>query len=258
VDLVVPGSPLARDHLHERFGVPLERMHCGGLWALDRQRFRRATASERERICAKHGIDPAALLVMNIRRFFPAWGCEVALKALSGFAKQQPNAHIIMLGGNGTESFVATAREKLASEGLSQRFTIFDSDLPLDECANLMSTSDICVSLMRERDMRPFASILEAVSCGAAPVLGDQAEYRAMERLGFQTILCPPDDPDAVILALERYAASASLRAEVATLNQQYLDAHEDGRQQATDLLQRIRAMCDRYHGHRRVGRVDS
>jgi glycosyltransferase involved in cell wall biosynthesis len=254
VDLVVPGSTLARDHLHERFGVSPARMHCGGLWALDRQRFRRATASERGRICAKYGIDPSSLLVMNIRRFFPAWGCDVALKSLTRFAKRQSKTHVIMLGGNGTERFVASAREILANEGLSRRFTIFDGDLPLEDCASLMSTADIGISLMRERDMRPFASILEAASCGAALVLGDQAEYRAMERLGFQAALCPSDDLEAVVRALERYAGSASLREEVATLNQDYLDRHEDGRKQATDLLQRIRAICDTYErDHRRT-----
>ncbi len=37
-----------------------------------------------------------------------------------------------------------------------------------------MTVTDIALSLMREQDMRPLASILEAVACGAPPILSDR------------------------------------------------------------------------------------
>jgi glycosyltransferase involved in cell wall biosynthesis len=247
VDLVVPGSTLAREYLHDRFGVPMERMHCGGLWALDRSRFRRASDALRTEICARHGISPTALIVMNVRRFFPAWGADLAFEAFIRFAREHATVHFVMLGGNGTEALVSRARTVIAREGLSGRFTMFEGDLPLEECAALMAVSDICVSLMRERDMRPFASILEAVACGAVPILGDQEEYRLMEREGFQAIFCPPGDEDAVIGALRSYTASDALRDETSRRNFRYLDMHENGREQAIDLLRRVRSICETY-----------
>jgi glycosyltransferase involved in cell wall biosynthesis len=245
VDLVVPGSSLARQYLHDRFHVPMARMHCGGLWALDRARFQRANETQRAGICRRYRIDPDALIVMNVRRFFPAWGSDIALNAFARFAHESPSAHFVMLGGGGTEAFVAAARQHIARQGLSERFTILDGDRPLEDCAALMSAADICVSLMRERDMRPFASILEAVSCGAAPVLGDQPDYRAMEQLGFRSMICPPGDEVAVVDALRQYAASRTLRETIAQQNRAYLDAHEDGRAQAVNLLRRLRRICD-------------
>ena len=178
VDLVVPGSPLSRDYLHQRFGVAINRMHCGGLWALDRERFRRSSDAVRQGLCARFGIDSGALIVMNVRRFFPAWGSDFALTAFVRFAKDHPRAHFVMLGGSGTGDLVATARQVLASEGLSRRFTLFDGDISLDDCAGLMSIADIFVSLMREQDMRPLASILEAAASGGAPIIGDQPEVQ--------------------------------------------------------------------------------
>ncbi|HEY8150332.1 MAG TPA: glycosyltransferase family 4 protein [Vicinamibacteria bacterium] len=245
VDLVVPGSPLARDYLHETFGVPMERMHCGGLWALDRALSHPARPSDRARICARYGIDPAALVVMNVRRFFPAWGCDLALEAFRRFARQCASAHFVMLGGGGTEAHVSRAREVVEGDGLRGRFTFFAGDVPVDECRDLMKVSEVFVSLMRERDMRPLASILEATACGAAPVLGDQPEYRAMEQMGYRAIFCPTEDVEAVVEGLRRYADDPVLRRETSAANQAYLDAHEDGRGQAIDLLARIRSICD-------------
>jgi glycosyltransferase involved in cell wall biosynthesis len=245
VDLVIPGSPIARDYLNHRFGVPLERMHCGGLWALDRSRFQRANTTGRSEICTRYRIAQDALIVMNVRRFFPAWGSDLAFRAFVAFAREHAGSHFVMLGGGGTEPFVSDARAVLAREGLSSRFTLLDGDRPLEECAALMSVSDICVSLMRERDMRPFASILEAVSCGAVPILSDQVEYRLMEGQGFRALFCGPGDETAVITALRRYAADEPVRRETRDRNEYYLEQHENGHEQAIDLLRRVRQVCD-------------
>jgi glycosyltransferase involved in cell wall biosynthesis len=247
VDLVVPGSPIAADHLHQRFGVPRERMHCGGLWALDRQLFRRATDADRCRIRRDLAIDPERLVIMNVRRFFPAWGSEIALRVYLRFAAECAGAHFVLLGGGGTDAFVRAARATIASHGLSDRFTFLDGDRPIEQVAAAMSVADIFTSFMREVDMRPFASILEASACGAAPVLGEQAEYREMERLGFTAALCPAEDESAALDALRQYASSATLREDTARRNQEYIERNEDGRQQAVGLLERIREMCDRY-----------
>jgi glycosyltransferase involved in cell wall biosynthesis len=240
VDLVVPGSPLAGDYLTRRFGVPPGRMHFGGLWALDRQRFTRATGSDRDRIRTSYGIPADAFVVMNVRRFFPAWGSETALGAFLRFAQEHGTAHFIMLGGAGTEEFVTRARHDVDRRGLSARFTLFDGDLALAECAKLMSIADVFVSFMREWDMRPLASILEAVACGAAPVLGDQPEYRAMATLGFRSAICPPGDEGAAVAALRRYAAHHALLHDTVAANLAYLDAHENGAVQALSLLERV------------------
>ena len=245
VDLVVPGSPLTKKYLHERFGVAMDRMHCGGLWALDRARFNRQARASREATCHRFGIDPGRLIVMNIRRFFPAWGSDLALSAFVRFARENPSPHFVMLGGAGTEPHVTEARRLLHEQSLTNRFTLFDGEIPLEDCAALMSAADIVVSLMRERDMRPLSSILEAAACGGAPILSDQEEYRAMESLGFRALFCAAGDEEAVMAALRQYADDPSLRRVTAEANEAYLEAHENGQRQATDLLRRVRLMCD-------------
>ena len=249
VDLVAAGSPLARDYLHKRFGVDEARMHVGGTWALDRERFSLKSDIERVRVRARLGIAAGALVIMNVRRFYPAWGSDLAFNSFVRFAKEHSSSHFILLGGQGTEPFVAAARATLERERLSDRFTLFDGEVQLEECAACMSVADIVVSLMREQDMRPLSSILEASACGGAPILGDQAEYRAMERLGFRALFCPAEDHEKILGCIREYAGSERLRAETALQNQRYLDEHEDGRQQAIALLRRIRSIRDAYDG---------
>ena len=282
VDLVVAGSPLAADHLKARFGVPPERLHVGGLWALDRERFRRATPDENQRTRARYGIRPDDLVIMNVRRFFPAWGSDVALEAFVRVAKGRHDAHFVLLGGAGTEALVAAARETLEQEGLSSRFTLFDGDLPLAECAALMSIADICVSLMRETrhaaagrhpggrlrrrgsgDRRPAGVSRD----GATRVLGDLHRagrcrlgrrcYRAIRLRRecfagrppnatpaiFANTKRQPGDTDSAIAAIRRYAADQSLRCRAAEANATYIREHEDGIAQARALLGRVRSL---------------
>jgi len=81
VDLVVAGSPLAASHLQARFGVPPERLHCGGLWALDRERFRRATPDENQRTRAQYGIRPDDLVIkINELREITDWQVPIYVK----------------------------------------------------------------------------------------------------------------------------------------------------------------------------------
>jgi hypothetical protein len=46
---------------------------------------------------------------------------------------------------------------------------------------------------------------------------------------------------------VRRYASDATLREAAARRNRAYLDEHENGYQQAIGLLERVRAICDRY-----------
>jgi glycosyltransferase involved in cell wall biosynthesis len=163
------------------------------------------------------------------------------------FAAEFADAHFILLGGAGSDPFIREAQAAIAERQLTARFTFLDGDRPIEDVASVMSIADVFTSFMRELDMRPFASILEATACGGVPVLGEQSEYRAMEQLGFTAAICPVDDDACALDALRRYASDRALREGIARQNGAYLEKYEDGLQQASALLHRIRAVCDAY-----------
>src|SRR5262249_12503466 len=80
VDLVCPSSVTAASHICSRFGVPSERI-APISWGVDRRIFRRVSVDERKEICVSFGLDPCSTIIMNVRRFRPAWGSDAAIAA---------------------------------------------------------------------------------------------------------------------------------------------------------------------------------
>ena len=246
VDLVVTGAVSSIPYIQSRFGIERARIHYAGCWRLDRKQFQRAPQDQRKKICEKFGFAPENLIIMNVRRFWPGWGSDVALEAFLWFAAREPDAHFVLLGGAGTESHMAAARQRVRAEGLSDRFVILDGYQPLAVCAKLMSVADVFVSLMQKRDMRS-ASVLQAAAAGGAPVVSDQEEYRCMERDGFSALFVDAEDVTSVVNALQKYARNPELRDRTLVANQAYLTTHENGDFQVRQLLQRVEDICDDY-----------
>lgn len=244
VDLVCPTSLTGAAHVEQRFGVPRERVRAIS-WGVDRRLFR--AASDEQRVVTRRclGLDPERPVVMNVRRFLPMWGCEVALEAFLLLAQEVPEVSFLLLGGQGTESYVGAARRRVAKTPFAGRFVFVDGDVELAKCAELMNASDVFVSLMGIADMRS-ASVLQAASSGAVPVLAEHPEYRSLEKLGFRARFVQPGCPAAVADAVRLYLEDDVLRAETRIANQDYIAKWEDSDNQMRELLEAIRTLSSR------------
>lgn len=245
VDLIVPSSTTAARHICSRFKVAPEKV-IPVSWGVDRTRFKRAEGNKRREICARWKIDPGATVVLNPRRFRPAWGAFVALEAFMRLADECPQTHFILFGGLSTESLMETARSRLEREGLLSRFTLLWGNAPLEVCAELMSVSDVFVSLLGRGDMRS-ASVVQAAAAGGVPVITDLPEYREMERLGFSALFVRPDDVDDVLSALRLCLDRPEQVADFAARNQAYISEHENHKKQMDRLLNLIDNVCSDY-----------
>ena len=243
IDLIVPSSTTAARHISERFKVSPEKVKAVS-WGVDRKKFQKAEGEERRRICAKWKIDPEATIILNPRRFRPDWGAFVSLEAFLKIASEYPRTHFILFGGLGTQKFTDEARTKIADRGLSSRFTILEGEASLDVCAELMSVSDVFVSLLGRGDMRS-ASVLQAAASGAAPIIADNPEYREMEKMGFQALFVAPGNVEEVIAAIRVYLDDPDRLKR----NDEYLARYEDYETQMTRMLELIESVCERYAG---------
>jgi glycosyltransferase involved in cell wall biosynthesis len=197
-------------------------------------------------ICSKWNIDPNATIILNPRRFRPDWGAFVSIEAFLQIASEYPKTHFILFGGRDTEKFTRQARTQIDEKGLSARFTTLEGDSPLDVCAELMSVSDVFVSLLGRGDMRS-ASVLQAAAAGAAPIISDNSEYREMERMGFKALFVAPGNGEEVVDALRTYVNDAFKTRETVAQNDEYLAKHEDYAAQMEKMLSRIEDVCDCY-----------
>lgn len=244
-DLIVPGSATGARHICERFGVSPEKVHPIW-WGVDRKIFKRADAEQRRVVCSRWNIDPLATIILNPRRFRPVWGAFVALEAFIQIASEEPLTHFILFGGRETEDNTKQAQARLAEVGLSARFTVLEGDAPMDVCAELMSISDIFVSLLGRGDMRS-SSVLQAAAAGGAPIISDLPEYREMEKLGFAAMFVRPDSVADVVAALRLCVDNPKKARELVASNEVYLAEHEVYSTQMDKLLSLIDEVCARY-----------
>ena len=249
VDLIVPSSTTAARHICERFKISPQKVKAIS-WGVDRSKFKRADDEQRRALCAKWKIDPQASIVLNPRRFRPDWGAFVALDAFFQVASENSDTHFILFGGLHTEKFTEEARTEIAKRGLCARFTILEGEASLDTCAELMSISDVFVSLLGRGDMRS-ASVLQAAAAGAAPIISDNHEYREMQRMGFEALFVASDSVEQVSGALRTYLNDRSKAHKIVAQNDRYLEQHEDYSSQMDKMLRLIEDLCARYEGNR-------
>lgn len=239
VDLIVPSSVTAAEQIRRRFDLP-EGKVIAVSWGADLERFRPADPERAAAVRSRLGIAPNAVVLLNARRFKPLWGSSEALEALLRIATRRPEVHAVVFGGRDTEEDVAEARRRVTAAGLQGRFTFFQGDMSLQECADAMSIASVFLSLRRQGDMRS-SSVLEGAASGAAPILADTPEYRAMEKEGFQARFVTKVDPDELVSALEELLADPARRAAMAAANRRHLERHEDRTRQ----MDRLLALCE-------------
>lgn len=237
-DLVVPSSVVAAQHIRDRFALSEDTVKALS-WGVDLKQFARSPAAFRDDFCRKLGVDSATVLVLNSRRFRPLWGSALALEGFLGLAARRGDVHFLLLSGSEDAEHVRAAEQRVAAAGLGARFTFIEPNVPLSRCAEIMSVSDVFVSLMGRGDMRS-ASVLQGTACGGAPVILEAPEYRAMTAQGFACEFVQPDDADGLVAVLDALASDATRRAAMRERNDRYVREHEDYDRQMTRLLDLI------------------
>jgi len=89
------------------------------------------------------------------------------------------------------------------------------------------------------------SSILQAAASGAALVLSDQREYRAMAAQGFCATLVGASDTAAATRAVLGYTHAPDRRRAELLANAAFVAQHEDHDAQMDALLDLIEAVCE-------------
>lgn len=223
---VLAGSESVQRRIVDQFGVPASRAVQISL-GVNRQQFKPPAADHTAAIRRRYGIPMDAPVALNVRRFRSFWGSEVALDALLGLAVAQPDLHVIFMGGAGTEQAMAEARQRAMSAGLGRRFIGIDGDAPIDQVVDLMSISDVFLSLT-QREEPLSLSVLQAAACGSIGVVSDQATYRTALGEGLQAALVDPTSVAAVTHQVQQLLADPNARSRMGKLNEKYIGERHD------------------------------
>lgn len=226
VHYVLTNSAGMEDALHERFALP--RASIAQIsYGVDRRQFSRAFGSQAHAIRSRYGIAAGARVVMNIRRFLPHWGSDMAWRVLRAVAEHRRDTHMILLGGSGSAPELERVKREAASCGLLDRITVMDGDVSLSTVAGLMSVADVSLSLVEP--LEPVSwSVLQAAACGSALVLGDQRSYEDECERGLAAVRVPAKNVSLAAAATVSLLDDSARRAAMATGNDHHVSTHHD------------------------------
>ena len=235
VHYVLTNTATMEDAIHERFDLPRARI-ARISYGVDRRMFRRATGVENARVRQAHGIAAGAPVLMNIRRFLPHWGSGVAWPAMVAMAEARPALHLVVLGGSGSDDDIAAAAAEARARGLGHRVTFVHGNAPLETVGALMSVADVSLSLVGT--LEPVSwSVQQAVACGSAVIVTDQASYALEEARGLSVHRLLPGGAAELCAAIAHLLDDAERRTAMAQANERYVTLHHDRETELTRLL---------------------
>lgn len=147
-------------------------------WGIDRKVFRPAPKEEQAAVCERVGIAPGAPFVLSPRLAHPNYGIDMLLLAWEKVAGEEAFAkhHLVVLRAGATAANWEQWK-KMAAAMQPPRVVMAEEYLQEREMAALYSAADAVV-MIPERDLLAM-SLVEAVACGALPILADLPAYRA-------------------------------------------------------------------------------
>lgn len=208
-------------------------------WGIDTGTFYPAEPDPALR--AEIGLEPGPV-VLTIRAMRPVYNPLDVARAMPLVLDRVPDAQfVIRTYGHQPEllgRFRSTVREMGAAAAVR-----YVGDLPDDRAiANLYRLADVAVSVPSSDGM-PL-SVLEAMGCGAVPVLSDLPSLREWVRDGREGLFVPLGDVEAIAAAIVRLVADEPLRREMRAQGQELIRSHADSRV----WMARAEAIYERLH----------
>jgi glycosyltransferase involved in cell wall biosynthesis len=155
----------------------------------------------------------APLRIISTRRHEPLYDLDTLLGALECLAGEGLEFSAV-LAGEGSRS--GALREAARGKGL-QRRTEFPGELSPYRLADALREADIYVSTSRSDSTS--VSLLEAMACGAFPVVTDIPGNREWVSHGINGLLFPPRDSAALASCLTRAGHDIQMRSRAAEMN---------------------------------------
>ncbi len=202
-----------------RLGVRTERV-CLVQWGVDLGVFHPDlnTSILREQL---HVQDK--LIILSTRNLMPIYNQETIIRALPAVLAQVPNTVLILKYRFYDDSYIARIRTLVQNLGLEHAIRWVGPDETAtnahDDMAMYYAMADVFVSVALS-DSTPV-SLLEAMACGAAPVIGDLPalhEWIDHKQNGY---LVPPTDAEALGRAITDLLVHPEQRAQWAHINRQ-------------------------------------
>jgi glycosyltransferase involved in cell wall biosynthesis len=191
-------------------------------WGVDVEQFRpdRDTAALR----AQLNLGPGPI-ILSTRGLMPNYNQDTILHAMPSVLAAAPQARLVIKYNTCDPDYRDDIYRLV--DGLDLAETVrFVTATPYHEMATYYALAQVFVSVASS-DSTPV-SLLEAMACGAVPVMGDLAAIREWITDRENGYLVPPRDPASLAAALVAALTSDTWRSQVRATNRQIIEARAD------------------------------
>jgi len=182
-------------------------------WGVDLARFRPQVDAQSLRSTLNLGSGP---VVLSMRIPHPLYNIETIIKSIPLVKRRMPDVKLIIKEYLAEPGYMGRLRGLAQGLGLTDVVT-FVGEVPYDRIPFYLNLADVYVSIPSSDGM-PI-SLMEAMACGAAPVLSDLPQYKEMIVEGENGLYVPPGDEEALSTALITLLKDQGLRRRIVENN---------------------------------------
>jgi glycosyltransferase involved in cell wall biosynthesis len=177
-----------------------------------------------------------ANVIFGNRSLYPVYDVEALVRAIPGIVEQAPDASVIIAGeGPEGERLASLARELGVAESVK-----FTGAIPHERMPEYLGSASVYVSAAHSDGAS--VSLLEAMACGAFPVVADIAANREWIEDGENGFLFPPGDADALAEKVLQCLRRPELRARAREVNARIIEQ----RARWSSNVEKLLALCER------------
>lgn len=150
--------------------------------------------------------------ILSNRKLERVYNIETVIEAFPLIEEVLPDASLLILGSGSMAGALEARARRLACRGIS-----FSNQVDHEKVPDLLRSSDIFVSMALSDTTS--VSLLEAMACGAFPIVSDIPANREWVRDGENGLLVQPRDPGALARAVREAWGNADLRERARRMN---------------------------------------
>ncbi len=243
-DLITGTTDFMVSYVIERFNAPAIKTRRSS-WGIDAENFRPSSPDAVRALRQRLGIPGDAPVIVSSRNMKPHYRIDSIMRSVPLVVRKYPSVRYVFFRGYGLVSYENELKE-LAKRLDVLRDIIFVSDvISSQEMPVYCTMAAACVSVPLT-DQFGY-SIMEAMACGAVPIVGRLAGYEQYLRDQKNALFVAGDDPSDIAEKVVYVLRNPALRESFFRSNRRIIEDNEDLEKNTGKLVALYTEMIDTY-----------
>ncbi|MFC1964845.1 glycosyltransferase family 4 protein [Chloroflexota bacterium] len=225
-DIILTTSVYLKSYLHTEFRLPEHKVRIVP-WGIDLKVFHKGYDSKVVELRRDLKIDANSFVVFSPRLLMEWAQVKSIVEAMPYVLAKYPNVILVLLKSVGKNTEYEQSTDNLAKKlGVSQNIRLIRRVFTPEEMAVMNNTSDVSISIPKSDQFA--SSIMEAMVCGAIPIVGDLEVYRQYLTDGENAFIVNPKDPGQIAETIIYCIEHPEVKEKFYTINKRIIEEKED------------------------------